>query len=185
MTAVDRSHGAPAAGAGDRWYRLDARDIIVAVGGDWDQFLKGNGGKPSVLSGRIEGSSLFASVTGRSTSLLLKSRLDLVRLVDQARTFRYRCDAPGHRRTMEMTISPERDGGLLLSHRLLEERQVAPAVEFRVAPIPHSKVVFRCSWCNRVKQGSEWLEPSAALPPAPKNVSFTVAYAICGGCARG
>ncbi len=100
------------------YYRLDRNDRIVEVGGTWDHFAQENGGE-DVVSDRILGTQLFKHVSGKTSRDFIWTAVDSVRKLAAPRRFAYRCDSPEFKRFMEMLITPDAAGGLLVEHTTL------------------------------------------------------------------
>lgn len=167
------------------FYRLDARDRIVEAGSDaWDEFARQNGdGK--ALRVRIEGTSLYAHVAGEASRMFVWTMLDGVRKLGRSATKLYRCDSPQLKRHMEMTITPSGNGGLLVTHRTVRTEPMLRPVSFAAKAGRTSRLLLRCSMCNRLRIDGAWREPDAAdLSPQklPQSGAVAVAYGICEPC---
>jgi len=147
---------------------------IRACGGDhWRRFAGDNGG-PSPDS--IVGRDLFDFVLGdrvRACYADLMARMIAGRL--GGASFGFRCDSPGLRREMRMSITPLREAGevsaFLFQSVTLNERSRAPVSLFDFARGPTRgadadlPLLAMCSYCQKVRHpaGSEegdgqWVE---------------------------
>lgn len=160
-------------------YRLDKSDLIVDVGGAWDRMAVENGGN-ELCGHSVLGRSLYDFISGDVSKMFVRTIIDGVRVLRRPRTVPYRCDSPGLRRFMEMSISCEDGGGLLLEHRQLRTEATGRRFDFTVGVAPVRQMVVRCSHCNSVKFSGVWGEPERVLPEAPGKVP--VIYGVCPNC---
>jgi hypothetical protein len=177
--------GSRAASDEESWYRLDADDRILAVGGNWDAFARENGGE-ALVGGGLAGTRVYDHVAGHFTRRFLKDFLARARASGSATRQSYRCDAPHAKRLMEMRAEACEGGGLRVSHRLIDERPMRipmPTQDVTRAGIPG---VLRCGNCNRVRgagsSGKEWREPDVA--PATGG-PMKVIHTVCVDCRNG
>lgn len=167
------------------FYALDREDRIVDVGGAWDDFALENDGK-SVLRERILGTLVFKHVNGDISAMYLRTLLSSVRLLGRPVTRCYRCDSPGTKRFMEMTLTPDVEDGVTIAHRLLRTESLPVRFIFTVANGRPSFAV-RCSMCNRLKKEGEWQEPEVLLDKGDwaDTRPRSVIYGICDNCMAG
>lgn len=169
----------------DLYYRLDPKDLIVEVGGAWNDFAKLNDGH-RILAGHIEGQSLFSHITGDSTQMMMDVLLARVRRQGKPLTRPYRCDSPTLKRYMEMTIEPDEFGFLNLRHRLLKSEPLESQLAIKTfsSGIQGHTLVIRCSVCNRFRLGDNWLELEVAKQQGLSSDGGTtrVAYGVCSDC---
>lgn len=153
-------------------YRIDAGDMLVEVNDAWRAFALENGA-PSLADGAV-GTSLWAAIDGAELRHVWGILLDRARAgapVDVP----YRCDGPGMRRHMRMTMRGFPDGGVEFVSRILDAEPREP--------VPTDELLRACSWCNRFHVG-EWLEPEDAteraglLGAAPPPIT----HGICEDC---
>jgi hypothetical protein len=163
-------------------YRLDEQDRIVEVNEAWDRFARANEGD-SALGELVIGTRLFEHITSDATRFLIEAMLQCVRASGESLTRCYRCDSPGIRRTLDMTLVPEQRGRVLLEHRVRSIEMVSPAIRFR--PVGEwAGAVKRCSLCNRVRVGNTWSEPEAASERGALDSTqpVKVYYGVCPSC---
>jgi hypothetical protein len=170
----------------DLSYRLDNQDRIVEVGGDWDRVARENDGS-EVLADRIIGTKLYAHVADQPSRMFVWTMLDSVRKLFRPSVKTYRCDCPDFKRHMEMTISPESAGGLLVQHRLIGLENQPVRMRFSALTAGQAKgrqLVLRCTMCVKLKVGGIWLEPDATLMAGlgQDDGVKQVAYSICDDC---
>ncbi len=167
------------------YYRLDAEDRIVEAGSDaWDEFAKQNGGR-SALRVQIEGTKIYAHVAGEASRMFVWTMLDGVRKLGRGTTKLYRCDSPNLKRQMEMTIAPAGNGGLLVTHRTVRTEPLLRPLSFAASPRQSTRLLVRCSMCNRLRVDGAWREPEAVQSLAaqpPGRGAIAVAYGICEPC---
>ena len=162
------------------FYRLDQSDRITAIGGAWDRMAQENGGD-RLCGDSVVGRPLYDFISGDISKMFVRTVIEGVRVLQRPRTVPYRCDSPGLRRYMEMSIKCEPGGGLLLEHRQVRTEATGRRFDFRVGTQPLRQMVVRCSHCNAVKVEGRWGEPEALLPVAPAG-DVPVVYGVCPTC---
>lgn len=158
-------------------YYLDARDVIVDVNAAWNAFAQQNGG--ILLADEVIGEKLTRFVTGEPTRMYISTVLEGVRTLGRPAVKPYRCDSPGLKRFMEMSVVPEAGKRLRLEHRCLKVEGREPAVAFEYRP---GKTAVRCcSVCNRIEHRGAWVEAAERITGV-KFARLDVAYEVCGNC---
>ena len=134
--------------AADRWYEVDASNRLIDVDPFWDVFALANGAQGNVTRDKIIGQPLMDFVTGDMTRMYVDVALKSARLKQMPRVLSYRCDAPGLKRWLEMTVEPLSGGRVRISHRLVSSSPTKIRSEFRYSP----KFVqwLRCSQCLKL-----------------------------------
>lgn len=161
------------------FYRLDNTDRIVETGGAWNQFAKENAGT-ELLGSAVIGRSLYDFIHGDVSRMFVRTLVDGVRILNRPRVVPYRCDSPGLRRYMEMSITCEPGGGILLEHRQVREETISRNFDFKVGVRSVNQLIVRCSHCNTVKKNGVWGEPETVLLEGDKLVP--VIYGVCETC---
>jgi hypothetical protein len=150
---------------------LDGADRITAVDDAWLGFAAANDA-PELTRQAVVGVPLYE-----------RARAGL-----GARAIPFRCDHPGGRRYMTMSVEPEPSDGLRLEYSIEREepRPWAPLVDRRAS---RSEELLRvCSWCNRAAVDGAWLELDELLRrselfarrgPVPR-----LTHGLCQDCAR-
>lgn len=169
----------PAGSAPVTRYRLDAGDRIVEVGGAWDRFACENGAE-DLAGEQVIGLPLRSFIAGDVTRMFIDTLLARVRLTGRPAVVPYRCDSPGLKRFMEMSLTLE-GRSLLAEHRLVGEQPLPRPLTFRTATAG-GRWVRRCSMCNRVatRDGAPLVEPEC-LPEAAATVCEVI-YGVCAEC---
>jgi hypothetical protein len=142
------------------FYEIDQDDRIVALNADWDiQAAQGDGG-PRCTAAAIIGRPLMDFMAGDATRMFMRSALQAVRLLGQARTLPYRCDSPSERRRFEMVLGLLPCGGVRIEHVLVEQTPRFPGMQ-RLVRSGHIAPGWCCSQCLSVKLlgASEWQPP--------------------------
>lgn len=140
-------------------YRVDRAGTLVEVGPHWDDFARSNGGA-HLLADNVTGRELRTFITDPTTLFVYDELYRCVRKHGPT-TFPFRCDAPGRRRFMEMTLRPADDGGVWMESRevRVEER---PTLELLDSHLPlarrNGSPLHLCSWCKRARLDERWLE---------------------------
>lgn len=170
-------------GWGDLFYRVDSSDHITSVGGAWDQFARDNDGA-RLLAQHVIGTRLLTHVHGEASRSFVWTLLDAARKLEKQVARGYRCDSPSCRRHMEMRISPEAGGSLVVEHRLLRIEPLNSEIRFVAAPAGGRSMIGRCSMCNRLRLSGEWREvdqPEVAALAAGGD-QIAVIYGVCPDC---
>jgi hypothetical protein len=166
------------------FYRVDGKDRILEVGGAWDTFAKSNDGEPAI-GGRVIGTHLLDHISGDVSRMYVRTVFDAVRILGRQATRAYRCDSPTQKRFMEMTVTPESAGSLLVEHRLLRAENFVRPLGF-VPGIPgRTGTRVRCSMCNRLKIGADWREIDHPTNEAFSTGPVAVVYGVCSSCLAG
>jgi len=139
-------------------YRIDARDSIIGVNDAWDAFARANNAPE--LAGTAVGLSVLDCITGVELGVLWRDLLARAR-TGVVLSLPYRCDSPGIRRYLELTITPHADGQLAFESvtRVAEAR---PPESLLAAPTVEGAAILTCGWCRRI-WASEWLEVEEAV----------------------
>lgn len=148
----------------------------------WDRFALANEGE-AALGEKVVGTPLFEHVTSDATRFLIDAMLQCVRASGESLTRPYRCDSPGIRRTLDMTLVPERGSCVSMEHRVRSIERVEPAMRFRSVE-EWSGALKRCSLCNRIRVAGAWSEPDAASRRGELSaaVPVKVYYGVCPSC---
>ncbi|MEW5903093.1 MAG: hypothetical protein AB1722_01935 [Pseudomonadota bacterium] len=162
-------------------YLLDSENLIVSVGGEWDEFARAN--DASGLSGTaVIGRPLLDFISGKVTRGYVLKLLDHVSTHGQPIELDYRCDSPETRRFLRMIIMPLAGGGVRFRHRLLREEARALPVHFHRAAERVRDSHVRCSMCNHIRVAGCWGEAEALLPLHELRKGVAVIYGLCQTC---
>ena len=144
-------------------YEIDARDRIVAVGGDWEVFARRNGA-PELTGEAVVGALWSDFVTDPETRRLYATIFDRVRKNDTELILPFRCDSPDRFRFMRLVVSPG-VGGSPSCLGLLEREQERPFYSILDKAFPRSdRSLPICSLCRRIEVApKEWLEVEDAV----------------------
>ena len=176
----DEANGPPLATLS---YSVDGRDVITAVGGDWDRFAAENGA--CLTTDRIVGQSLWGHITDRGTREVFGLVLLAVRESGLRLSFPYRCDSPSAQRSMRMTIRPAPDEGVEFLSDVLEVRPLEVSFELAGAGAYNIKNVNICGHCRKVRTTTGWHEVTAAIQNGEltaKYNHFMPIYRTCPVC---
>lgn len=164
-------------------YSIDHRDVITAVGENWDRFALANAGA-TATSAHILHKPLWNFIADPTTIELYQTILKQVRLGQSVR-FTLRCDSPTCRRLLEMRIESHPGKTVCFHTRTLSltERTAQPLLDPDQAR--SQELIRRCSWCNKVAVGPTWLELEDAL--AQKHIFHKpalpdITHVICKPC---
>lgn len=172
------------------WYELDADNRVVAVSEYWDVHAMMYQ-TPGLLAKNIIGKPLDSQISGDVTQMFTDTMITSARVQAKPLTRRYRCDSPTHKREMEMVLTPLANGHLRIAHRLIAEQPWKYTKVIRTQSAPTvgsvSKKLKRCSMCNRLLEGDEWLSQDGYLARHPEldHTDLSVYYGICPECNAG
>jgi hypothetical protein len=160
-------------------FLLNAQDEIIAVGEHWDAFAIENGAA-ELCGNAVIGKPLLDFVSGNVTRRFVHQLLQTVRANQRDLALDYRCDAPLQRRYMRMSIS-QIDGNLHFLHSVLKIEDRKQPLNFIKAPQRTKETKIRCSICNLVRVGDEWMEPETLLQ-GDSSGEMMVIYGVCQSC---
>ncbi len=167
-------------------YRVNLRDEIEFVSPTWAVFARQNDA-PQLASNAI-GLSLWQQISGPEVRQIYLELFDFVRTRNEPITFPFRCDSPGLRREMRMTLRPLPSNGIeLYSETLAQVPHVIPKMLLSVfANERQSSVALRmCAWCKAIFAGDKWVDIQAALETIQaflQTVPPQITHTICENC---
>jgi hypothetical protein len=160
-------------------YRIDGADLLIDVGGGWDDFARANGG-----IGQVVGRPLWHFVTGTEVRSVWAHMLRRVREVGGPLAFLYRCDGPGVRRLTQMELLADSDSYVAFRSTQIE---AAPAATYlgRWEQGTCRDAIVVCGWCARVHL-EEWVpaEEAAAELGLEGGRGARLSHGVCETCAR-
>lgn len=144
-------------------WSIDSDDRIVSVNDAWLAFAEENEpyfADPMVIVGR----PLWEFVTDVQTRRIYTLLIERLRRTREPLTVPFRCDSPGCRRFMEVTLSPDGDGGVRFVSRMLHQEH-RPEVEWMASShLVTERLLTLCSWCKKIKlPGNEYVEVERAI----------------------
>jgi hypothetical protein len=179
----DASHRSGAVGVVVE-YSIDANDVVASVGGDWKEFARDNGA-PGLADGRLT-RPLWTYFDSDDVRDIWRTLVERVRAQDAAVQVPLRCDAPGARRWLEMTITPGHGGVVHFRSTVVFEqlRTTVPLLDPEAERDESLPAVPICCWCAKGHAHDEWLEIEHLVrelrlleDPMP-----SVTYGICASC---
>lgn len=165
-------------------YWIDRKNIIQRVNENWDDFALANDGG-GVTRDQVVGRSIFDFIVGDNTRMWIETVLEHVRLVRQPLAREYRCDSPSEKRFMMMRLTPVEGDLIRLDHETLRVESMACHVpDFVYCGRKASRLTVRCSICNKVKAGEQWVDPDSPEAKLERSTgaSTPVAYSVCESC---
>lgn len=125
-------------------YEIAADDTIRCVDDRWNRFAETNDGaelqKPAIL-----GQSLWNFITDETTAAIYRQMIARVRDKHSAR-FRLRCDSPGARRLLEMTVSGDVEGNVKFETRPVRIEQRQEINLFSRFALRSNELLTMCAW---------------------------------------
>jgi hypothetical protein len=143
-------------------YRIDASNRLTECNAAFDAFAAANGAA-WLTAAAVRGHSLHDYCQGEEVRHLYDVIYARVRRRREPTAVPFRCDSPGLRRFMELSVRPLQGEALeLVATTLREEpRESVPLLD---PAAPRSgEIVLMCSWCKRVRSGVTWLEAEDAV----------------------
>lgn len=179
-------------------YWLDSKNIICKVDDTWDTHMDSSSWAERASSDTIIGKHLFDFVCDDVTRMYIATMIESVRVIPRTIVRPYRCDSPDRKRYMKMIISPERNGGVCVSHELVREEPLPKPVNFKTVSGKEIELnsnsypglsgvgyLIRCSICNSLKnrKTGSWHEVDTLTEV---NIDTTkplnVLYGVCPNC---
>ena len=166
-------------------YEVDAADLIVAVGGDWDAFALANEA-PELAHGAVLGRSLWEFVAGIQPRHIFGHLLTAARGRPQPVVVTANCDSPALRRCLRLTLAGRPAGSVRVESVVVAEEPRAPLDLLARTAKRDRNLITMCSWCNSVRlpQG-EWVTIERAVDELrllrdPHYPALT--HGICAAC---
>jgi hypothetical protein len=166
------------------WYVIDGDDRLVQVSSGYFDFAARNDLPEADLA---LGRPLWDFVAGDSVRAVQKAFLRRVRRSGMTVVLPFRCDGPDVRREQLLTVGPAEGGEMIV----FMTEVVAELPRPRQALLDHrrrraKRTVVMCSWCDRVKEGSAWVEieqAALALGLTDGGAMPRIDHDICDRCA--
>ena len=142
-------------------YSIDREDHLISFSSSWTDFALSNDA-PELAAEKVQGRSLWEFVADSTTELLYRRLITNVRAGGVA-NFGLRCDSPGWRRSLEMTMSPAA-GEVVFDVRVLKIEPRERQELFDRNAVHSDEFVTVCGWCNKIEapEGS-WAEVEDAV----------------------
>lgn len=156
-------------------YTVDNNDLIVDIGGDWDDFATANDG--SALADAVLGTSIWSHISGDTSRMFLDTLLRRARSTLQPIEKKYRCDTPTERRIMNMELIPQPTRRVTVRHSLVDAQRSDIVVNI-IPGERSSDCVKRCTICNSIKLNGVWSDPF----DLEGDQTYKVIYGICEKC---
>lgn len=166
-------------------YELDGEFRIRAVDAAWSAFALANGAPELVVPPGPIGRSIFGYLQDATTADLCRRLFERVRQSGRSVVFPFRCDSPGLRRFLEMTINSQEPAGLHLETRVVRLEARAPVALLERAARRSAQLLVMCSWCKAVEVAGEWRELEdavVALRLFEREALPMLTHGICAPC---
>ncbi len=143
-------------------YRIDEKDQISFVNGQWTEFATSNDA-PELVGSSVLSRDFWEFITDDATLFFYRQLVKRVREGHRVQ-FEFRCDSPDLRRDVEMRMSLCPGGEVEFDVRVLS---VEPRDTFEVLSRHATRsddLIYVCSWCNRIKLDNvTWAEIEEAI----------------------
>lgn len=174
-------------GPEDILYRINTRDEIVYINTQWQRFAAENtppGSDAKLTPDQVIGRSLWTFITDRTTREIYQVIVKRVRAREIVH-FSFRCDSPDCRRLLQMDITALPDGSVEFHTFPLyvESRLSQPLLEH--ATPRGDSLMLMCSWCNRVRVDTGWVEIEVAVAEEAlfeEEMLPALSHGICDDC---
>jgi hypothetical protein len=143
-------------------YRIDSKDQIVHVGGQWQSFAEENGA-PHLEASRVLGTSLWSFVAGENVRRLYTELFRTLRSGRRELIVPFNCDSATIVRHMTLKMRSLSGGVIELEGRVTSTRERPPVHLLDWERHRSERQLPICSFCRRVTDGDEWLELESAV----------------------
>ncbi|MGC4063660.1 MAG: hypothetical protein QM784_03250 [Polyangiaceae bacterium] len=143
-------------------YRIDSKDRIVHVGGQWQGFAEENGA-PHLEASRVVGTSLWSFVAGEDVRRLYMELFRTLRSERRVLIVPFNCDSPTVVRHMTLKMQSLSGGDIELEGRLTSTRERPPVHLLDCERRRAERHIPICSFCRRVPDREEWLALESAV----------------------
>jgi len=133
-------------------YKLDPRNVVIDVGGDWEAFARANGGA-DLTRESVLGQPVVQFFQGAEIVQVYSALFEKVRRVRRPLTITLRCDGPACRRRLRLSVSPLPEDSLTVETEVLEETPREPVPLFDKEAARNDAQLSICCICSDVKDG--------------------------------
>ncbi len=167
------------------FYSLSSDDVVVDVGGAWDDFALANDGE-ACTGEHVLGKSIFTFISGPEVVTVYRALFSNVRKQQRPLSFAFRCDAPARLRRMMLYISPLPGRGVVVTTELVQEsgRDLVALLERDVERSKEQLDI--CCICSNVKSDrDEWVpieEESARRNLLAQRAIPRLSHGYCPPC---
>ncbi len=142
-------------------YRINARDEIIHLDEGWRRFAIDNDAA-EFFDTDVVGRPLWDFITDETTRRLYSQIIARVRAGSVAQ-FTLRCDGPGCRRMLEMTIRSAGTEIVEFATRTARAERRPPMSLLARDTVRTDEFIRACAWCNRIEVGvGVWAEVEEA-----------------------
>jgi hypothetical protein len=171
------------AGGSELWYLVDGEDRLIEASARYFELAARNG-LPEPRS--AIGKPLWDFVSGSSVRAVQKALLGRVRRSGNPVVVQSRCDGPGVRRDEFLEIRPgEGPGHIAILVRTVTEEYRPPRALLDPEQRTGRRSLTMCSWCDRVRAGSGWVEVEQAaglMGLTSSDFAPQIDYDLCDRC---
>ena len=140
-------------------YRIDRRNRITSVAGDWHAFAEENAWDGGYGPDQVMGHPLWDFIQGSETRHLYETIFIRVRAGNCVGPIPFRCDSPGERRFLTLLLSPLPGGRIELLSTVIRRESRPPVKVFDRGTERSDEFVRVCSMCKKIAtSGNEWVE---------------------------
>jgi hypothetical protein len=130
-------------------YSIDKEDRLIRISRSWTDFAVENDA-PELAAENVEGRALWVFISDETTEHLYRQIVENVRSGISS-SFGLRCDSPGWRRSLVLTINPAPDGEVTFDAEVLKVEPREEQILFDRKAERSDEFVKTCGWCNRIE----------------------------------
>lgn len=145
-------------------YQIDESDLITYVSDNWNQFAQDNNAAENTFQPCVLNKPIWNFIVDLETRHLYKILVNKVRSTGTIIRVPFRCDSPGSRRFMIMTINPLSGNNIeLLSHVLRIEFRDSVQILDKNSTRSNAMITM-CSFCKKIAVAkNKWEEAEEAI----------------------
>ena len=139
-------------------YEIDEDDVITHVDREWSEFATDNG-TTRLDSTSVVGTSIWQYFAGEEVQQLYHQVFRQVRRLRSPASIPLRCDSPGTRRFLRLSVESLPESGLRLTvvTEHLEDRSPVALLDSNVRR--NSEFLPICGWCKKIRLSDQtWVE---------------------------
>lgn len=145
-------------------YCLDADDTILSVSPNWETFAYTNASGVECSVDHVVGHSIWDFIHDFETRYLYKAVFRRVRSGKPCGPIPFRCDSPGERRFLELSVLPLADDGLEIRSRIKSVEPRDPVKLLDKAAQRSNELLRVCSMCKKLALPTgQWVEVEEGL----------------------
>ena len=167
-------------------YLIDDEDIIVQISHNWESFACCNGWEDGCGENAVVGKKIWDFIQGMETKHFYEEIIRKTRDGCHCGPIPFRCDAPGERRYLELSMTPLASGRIKITSRIVHAEDRDHVRLLDKCECRSNELVTLCSMCKKMKTApEEWREIEegvAQLRIFEAEVMPQVTHGVCPHC---